>query len=92
MSAHLIVLAVLVALAYVVDSWPSSGSRPVALAHASTSDHHQNVHRSRFNAGAGKPSRSRFDQVVTVFRSTPNRSAICWESTRPARGSSVILG
>lgn len=79
-TAHLAGLAVLFLLAYVVDSWPSSGSRPVRLAHASTSAQSQRLSLATF-LGSGKSSVPRDAQVRTEPGFTLRRRAISADPT-----------
>lgn len=78
MSQLVIVLAVLLALAHLIDHWPDySGSRPVRLAHASTSGQDQSLTRPLSTTGAGKLSVPRRQSLVTFsLWDMPSRSAI----------------
>ena len=80
-DGHLAGVLVLFALAYAVDSWPSSaGQRPVLFAQASTSAQSQRLSLATF-LGSGKSSVPRDAQVRTEPGLTLRRRAISADPT-----------
>jgi len=80
-TVHLAGVLVLFALAYAVDSWPSSaGQRPVLFAQASTSAQSQRLSLATF-LGSGKSSVPRDAQVRTEPGLTLRRRAISADPT-----------
>lgn len=92
MTATLVAVAIVLVCAYLVDQWPSaqpSGSRPVRLAHASTSGHDQRLSLATL-WGSGNSSVRRDAQVRTVPGSTFSRSAMAVEPTHSPPWSSLM--